>query len=187
MTSIIDLDTSVLSEKNIDIKNFVAKLELGIELDLDYLNSQIEGATYEPERYPSLIYRSNNKPTVLITRTGILLFTGGSSPEDIMASYGQISEELSQLGVDSIGDVKDIIVKNIVTVFEYPGPLDLSQLSIKLGIENIEYEPEQFPGMVYRMGNGVVALIFASGKIILTGGNSSSQILSAAGRLYEII
>lgn len=187
MTSITDLDSSVLSEKNIEIKNFVAKLELGIELDLEYLSRQIENTTYEPERYPSLIYRPSNKPTVLITRTGILLFTGGSSPEDIMASYEQIAEELNQLGIDSTGRVEDIIVKNIVSVFEYPDSFDLSELSLKLGIENIEYEPEQFPGMVYRISNGVVALIFSSGKIILTGGDSTDQILSASEELYQMI
>ena len=45
-----------------------------------------------------------------------------------------------------------------------------------LGLENVEYEPEQFPGLVYRIKQPkVVVLIFSSGKLVITGGKSPEE------------
>jgi len=49
----------------------------------------------------------------------------------------------------------------------------LNAVALGLGFENIEYEPEQFPGLVYRIKQPkVVVLIFGSGKLVITGGKS---------------
>ncbi len=48
---------------------------------------------------------------------------------------------------------------------------------ITLNLESIEYEPEQFPGLVYRIHDPkIVALLFSSGKIILTGGKNLEDV-----------
>jgi len=51
--------------------------------------------------------------------------------------------------------------------------LNLNAVALGLGLENIEYEPEQFPGLVYRIKQPkIVVLIFSSGKLVITGGKS---------------
>jgi transcription initiation factor TFIID TATA-box-binding protein len=55
--------------------------------------------------------------------------------------------------------------------------INLNKVVITLNLENIEYEPEQFPGLVYRIRDPkIVALLFSSGKIILTGGKNMEDI-----------
>ncbi|OQB24847.1 MAG: TATA-box-binding protein 2 [Euryarchaeota archaeon ADurb.Bin190] len=54
--------------------------------------------------------------------------------------------------------------------------LNLNAIALGLGLENIEYEPEQFPGLVYRIKQPkVVVLIFSSGKLVVTGGKSPEE------------
>ena len=182
-----NLSEQELSSAGIEITNIVAKLDLDIELDLSYLLTKISNSTYEPERYPSLIFRPNGLPTVLVTRSGILLFTGGDSIEELIRSYQCISHELEKVGVSDVGETKNIEIVNIVSSFDLNSDVNLNHLSINLGLENIEYEPEQFPGLVYRLERGPVVLIFASGKVVVTGAETTSEILNAADTIRELI
>ncbi|MBO5431976.1 TATA-box-binding protein, partial [Methanocorpusculum sp.] len=55
--------------------------------------------------------------------------------------------------------------------------INLNRVVAKLSLEAIEYEPEQFPGLVYRIKDPkIVALLFSSGKIILTGGKNLTDV-----------
>ena len=57
---------------------------------------------------------------------------------------------------------------------------------ITFALENAEYEPEQFPGLVYRISEPRVAfLLFSSGKIICTGAHKISDIHTALGKLRQ--
>jgi len=175
-----NLNEEELLSEGIEIRNIVAKINLNIELDLSYLNTQLPNSTYEPEKYPSLIFRPDNLPTILITNSGILLFTGGKSKESIYEAYQTVSRELENIGLPNTGDENEIEIQNVVSTLDLNCSLDLNLISVELGIENIEYEPEQFPGLIYRINDGPVALIFASGKIIITGGTSNQEIVNAA-------
>jgi len=58
----------------------------------------------------------------------------------------------------------------------------LSRLVVALKMEQVEYEPEQFPGLIYRGDTGT-ALIFSSGKVILAGFKDLSSMETFASRL----
>jgi transcription initiation factor TFIID TATA-box-binding protein len=186
MTS-FNLNEGELSSAGVTIKNIVAKLDLDVEFDLDYLLSEMPNSSYEPEQYPSLVFRPPGLSTVLITRTGKLLFTGGDSTENLRNTYRRISEELENLGVDDVGRIREIEIVNVVSTFELSSNIDLNRLSITLGLENVEYEPEQFPGLVYRIKNGPVVLIFSSGKAVVTGAVSTPEILDAVNVIRELL
>ena len=175
-----NLNEEELSSEGIEIKNIVAKIDLSIDLDLSYLNTQLPNSTFEPEKYPSLIFRPDNLPTVLITNSGILLFTGGNSKKSIYGAYQIISRELESVGLPNTGDKNEIKIQNIVSTLDLGHNLNLNFISVELGFENIEYEPEQFPGLIYRIDDGPVVLVFASGKIVITGGKSDRDIIDAA-------
>jgi len=62
----------------------------------------------------------------------------------------------------------------------------LISVVITLNLENIEYEPEQFPGLVYRLENPkVVVLLFGSGKLIITGGKEPADAKKAVQKILN--
>jgi transcription initiation factor TFIID TATA-box-binding protein len=176
-----------LAQENISIRNVVAKLDINTELDLSYLSTQLPHSSYDPEQYPSLIFRPEGYSTVLITKSGILLFTGATSAESIHEVYKQVTEEFNGFGLEHTKSSDDIEIVNIVSTFELDFELDLNFLSVKLEMENIEYEPEQFPGLVYRIEGGPVALLFSSGEIVITGAESPDEILAASDTIRELL
>ena len=61
-----------------------------------------------------------------------------------------------------------------------PRRLNLNNLTFHLPFDKVEYEPEQFPGLIYRLDYPrVVCLIFGSGKMVITGARDKSEILEA--------
>lgn len=88
-------------------------------------------------------------------------------------------------------DSPEITVQNVVVSADLEQPLDLTSLVFGLGLERVEYEPEQFPGLVYRLDDPpVVALLFASGNVIITGctrvSDAERAIETVTGQLHEI-
>jgi transcription initiation factor TFIID TATA-box-binding protein len=115
------------------------------------------------------------------------LFTGAGSTDSIVEAYENVREELVDAGLESIKSAEEIEIQNIVSTLKLENGIDLNHLVIDLGIENVEYEPEVFPGLVYKTEDGPVALIFSSGKVVITGAVSTEEILSAAEKIRELI
>jgi transcription initiation factor TFIID TATA-box-binding protein len=69
-------------------------------------------------------------------------------------------------------------IKNIVATAELDSLPPLETIAIGLGLEQTEYEPEQFPALIYRYGDSVL-LVFSSGKIVCTGLTDLEQISAA--------
>ncbi|MCK4364777.1 MAG: TATA-box-binding protein, partial [Thermoplasmatales archaeon] len=107
------------------------------------------------------------------------------SIEDVHKTVDIIVEILRKLGVDVYKNI-EIVVQNIVAVADLGGELNLTETAMGLGLENIEYEPEQFPGMVYRIKEPKVAmLLFSSGKIVCTGAKNVEDVSIAAEKLSK--
>jgi transcription initiation factor TFIID TATA-box-binding protein len=112
----------------------------------------------------------NPKAAALIFRSGKVVCTGAKSVADVTAALEQVFDELRELGVQ-VDDSPDVEIQNIVSSADLGHQLNLQAIAIGLGLEHIEYEPEQFPGLVYRLDEpSVVALLFGSGKLVITGG-----------------
>jgi transcription initiation factor TFIID TATA-box-binding protein len=89
--------------------------------------------------------------------------------------------------IDTIRD-KNFSMKNMVFTTDLDNCVDLSQLSIVLGLESVEYEPEQFPGLIYRPDTyDCVLLIFASGKVVITGSTTAETAEIAFGQLLKTV
>ncbi|MDH5754991.1 MAG: TATA box-binding protein, partial [Candidatus Bathyarchaeota archaeon] len=66
------------------------------------------------------------------------------------------------------------------------GEIDLESVVYKL--KRIMYEPEQFPGAVYRMEDPkVVFLIFSAGKLVCVGAKKEQQVYDAVNKLQKIL
>ena len=170
----------------IKIQNIVASTKFAEKLDLDLIAQSLEEAEYEPEQFPGLVYRLNNpKTATLLFRSGTANCTGAKNVEDVRKTIDIIADKLKKLGVEVYKNPK-IIVQNIVATADLEGELNLSETAMGLGLENIEYEPEQFPGLVYRVKEPKVAmLLFSSGKIVCAGARSTEDVSKAVEKLLE--
>ncbi len=135
---------------------------------------------YEPEQFPGLIYRLHEpKTAVLIFRSGKVNCTGAKNLENVKLTIDTIIQKLKKAGI-KVYDHPDIVVQNIVAVYDLESDLNLTDIAMSLGLENVEYEPEQFPGLVYRVEEPkVVLLLFGSGKVVCTGAKEESEIEQA--------
>jgi transcription initiation factor TFIID TATA-box-binding protein len=170
--------------ETIDIENVVASTDIGQELALDSLAIDLSGSDYDPDTFPGLIHRTQEpKAANLIFRSGKIVCTGANSVDDVRSSLQTVSERLRDLGIDIIDD-PTITIQNIVSSADLGAQLNLNAIAIGFGLEAVEYEPEQFPGLVYRLDTpDVVALLFSSGKLVITGAKTTD----AAGEALERI
>ena len=157
-----------MTKFNIKIENIVASAALGIRIPLEKIVEHLEGTEYEPEQFPGLVYRMKDpKAAALIFSSGKIVCTGARSIADVKKVVKKV---VKMIRTAKIGDPKkhSIQIENIVASAKLPSRLNLDKIAFEL--ENSEYEPEQFPGLVYRMKNPKAAfLLFSSGKIVCTG------------------
>ena len=174
------------SAESISIENVVASTDIGIELDLQNVAMDLDGANYDPEQFPGLVYRTTDpKSAALIFRSGKIVCTGASSPDAVHESLDIVFGKLRALDIP-IEDTPEITIQNIVASADLGVQLNLNAIAIGLGLEHIEYEPEQFPGLVYRLDDPeVVSLLFGSGKVVITGGKDTSDAAAAIAVIEE--
>jgi transcription initiation factor TFIID TATA-box-binding protein len=170
----------------IKIQNIVASTTFAEKLDLDVIAQSLEKAEYEPEQFPGLVYRLDEpKTATLLFRSGKANCTGAKNVEDVRKTVDIIAEKLRKLGVEVYKDLK-IIVQNMVATAYLGGELNLTETAQGLGLDNVEYEPEQFPGLVYKIKEPKVAmLLFSSGKIVCAGARSTEDVSKAVEKLSE--
>lgn len=180
------LSKSEDSIKSIKIENVVASTGIGTKLDLNEVIRILEGADYNKERFPGVVYRTTNpKTAALIFGSGKIVCTGAKSIEDVSNGLNKVFEKLKDMGID-IPKKPDITIQNIVASADLHTVLNLNAIAIGLGLENIEYEPEQFPGLVYRLSTPkVVMLLFGSGKLVVTGGKKPEDAEAAVEKIVE--
>lgn len=169
----------------ITVQNVVASADLGFEIDLESLGEDLNGVAYDPDQFPGLVYRTQNpKATALLFRSGKVVCTGAQSEGDVHNALENLYAQLHDLGMDF--DHPEFEVQNIVTSADLDATLNLNAIAIGLGLENVEYEPEQFPGLVYRLDDpDVVVLLFGSGKLVITGGKHINDAPDALNRVYN--
>ena len=170
----------------IKVQNIVASTKFAEKLDLDMIAQSLEEAEYEPEQFPGLVYRIKNpKTATLLFRSGAANCTGAKNIEDVRKAIDIIAEKLRELGM-SIHKNLEIVVQNMVATSDLGGDLNLNEVAVGLGLENVEYEPEQFPGLVYRLNDPKVALLlFGSGKIVCAGARKTEDVSLAVDKVSK--
>ena len=123
--------------------------------------------------------------TFLIFGSGKLVCTGGRSKEDIMNAMSKLLKDLRKIGIN-VKSTWKVEIQNIVASGNLSRPLDLNKIAY--GIEETEYNPEQFPGLVYKLRNSKITfLLFGTGKIVCTGAKNIAEIESAIKVLLSSI
>ncbi len=170
----------------LEIQNIVASVTLGIEIPLEKLVERVEGVEYEPEQFPGLVYRLKKPKTAsLIFSSGKIVCTGARSMKEVKEAVKKVVNTINRHAVRVPKKFK-VEIQNIVASAKFDKRLNLDHIAFTL--ENSEYEPEQFPGLVYRMDNPNVAfLLFSSGKIVCTGGKTIKDVKTAIEKLERIL
>jgi len=167
--------------KQIEIQNVVASTSLSSQLDLRAIADKLDGAEYAPDEFPGLIYRLKKpKTAILLFHSGKVVCTGGKSQQEVEESIRTVSRLIRKAG-QKVTSRPVIEVQNIVSTADLESEIDLNSIALTLGLDRVEYEPEQFPGLVYRLDEPrVVVLLFGSGKLVLTGARQPSDAQRAA-------
>ncbi|NLX50260.1 MAG: TATA-box-binding protein [Methanospirillum sp.] len=163
--------------ESLKIENIVASGVIADSIDLTEVSQRIPACELNAKRFPGAVYRIENpKIASLIFSSGKVVLTGIRHREALDEGLEIIITSLRDAGV-ACYDKPRVAVTNIVCSYDIGKYINLNKVVITLNLENIEYEPEQFPGLVYRIKDPkIVALLFSSGKIILTGGKNLDDI-----------
>ncbi|PVX25419.1 MAG: TATA box-binding protein [Candidatus Bathyarchaeum sp.] len=169
---------------SIRIENVVSSVTLNQKIDL---NAVVKGnplVEYRPEKFPGLVFRLKKpKTAILIFSTGKMVCTGAKSEKESKRAVMKVVKELKKSGIVIVGK-PEINVVNIVASANLLGRIELEDCAYSLG--KTMYEPEQFPGLIYRMDDPkVVILLFASGKLVCTGATKEEDVYIAVDNLHK--
>jgi len=175
----------------VEIVNVVASGALDVELDLERLTDDIGHpvARYDPDKYPGMYLRfEEDAPLITVYRTGKFIITGADSEEESYSLRKRFLNLFSDMNVIEDPEDEWFAVQNYVCTGELDQNLNLNALAIGLGLEKTEYEPEQFPGLIYRPeGAEGVVLLFATGKVVITGCRSVESAEEVFAGLTETV
>lgn len=194
---------------SIKIQNCVATVNLGCDLNLQKINFRTRNSEYNPSRFHGVIMRIRApRCTALIFRSGKVVCTGARNESDANLGARKFARILQKLGYPVSGNwiwhiaslifrifnniclqVKfmDFKIQNLVATVDLRFPIRLENLNQMHG-QFSSYEPELFPGLIYRMVKPrVVLLIFVNGKIVFTGAKSNAEISESLENIYPIL
>ena len=171
---------------DIVVQNVVATASIGTKMDLVAIFKTFKDTEYRPQKFPGLVFRLKKpKTATLIFSTGKMVCTGAKSEKLARTAVRKVVKLLKKEGF-LIEKTPDIVVQNMVSSAYIGGKIDLEAATDIL--ENIMYEPEQFPGAIYRMADPkVVLLLFTTGKLVVTGARNEEQIHVAVEKIHGIL
>lgn len=172
--------------RDIRIVNIVVSTSLEHDIPLEKMAATLSNTEYNPEQFPGLVIRIKDpKTSALIFSSGKVVCTGARSMDKVQESVNRIIESLKKIGI-KITITPKLHIQNIVASGNIGMDLNLNVLAMKL--DNTEYEPEQFPGLVYKLMEAKATfLLFSNGKVVCTGTKSEEEVHAALDKLVETL
>jgi len=176
------LETAIVPQ----LQNIVSTVSLCCRLDLKKIALHARNAEYNPKRFAAVIMRIREpRTTALIFSSGKMVCTGAKSEEDSKMAARKYARIVQKLGFPA--KFKDFKIQNMVGSCDVRFPIRLEGLVLTHS-QFSSYEPELFPGLIYRMVKPrIVLLIFVSGKVVLTGAKVRSEIYEAFDNIHPIL
>ena len=172
------------SYERLNIVNIVVSTALEHDVPLEKMAATLSNTEYNPEQFPGLVLRIKEpKTSALIFSSGKVVCTGARTIKKVEESIQQIIKALEKIDI-KITIKPQIKIQNVVASGKINMELNLNNLAMQL--ENTEYEPEQFPGLVYKlMAAKATFLLFSNGEIVCTGTRSEEEVFIAVDMLVE--
>ena len=173
-------------KKEIKVVNIVVSTSLEHDIPLEKMAATLSNTEYNPEQFPGLVIRIKEpKTSALIFSSGNVVCTGARSMDKVEESIKKIIKSLEKINI-KITITPEIKIQNIVASGSVGMDLNLNTLAMKL--PNTEYEPEQFPGLVYKLNEAKATfLLFSNGKVVCTGTKSEKEVHEALDMLIETL
>jgi transcription initiation factor TFIID TATA-box-binding protein len=173
---------------SLKIQNIVTAGRIAESLDIEFIASKLDGCVFTKKKFPGAIYHINKpKIVALLFTSGKIVLTGITSVDESREGLGVLISQLNSLGIRTSA-VPDVSITNMVCSYDTGLKINLSKVIVAFNYEKIEYEPEQFPGLVYRIADPkIVALVFSSGKVIFTGAKNIEDVKSAIDQVMKIL
>lgn len=164
--------------KELEIVNIVVSSDLKHDVPLEKMAATLSNTEYNPEQFPGLVLRIKEpKTSALIFSSGKIVCTGARNMEQVDEAIQKIIKSLEKINI-KITIKPEVTIQNMVASGSVGMDLNLNKLTIKL--DNTEYEPEQFPGLVYKLNEAKATfLLFSNGKIVCTGTKSEAEAKAA--------
>ncbi|PIN81450.1 TATA-box-binding protein [Candidatus Woesearchaeota archaeon CG10_big_fil_rev_8_21_14_0_10_30_7] len=168
----------------VEVVNIVISAALGHDIPLEKMAATLSNTEYNPEQFPGLVLRIKDpKTSALIFSSGKIVCTGARNLEQVNQSIKKIIKTLEKINI-KIKKEPEISIQNMVAAGSIHMDLNLNLLAMKL--DNVEYEPEQFPGLVYKIPSvHSTFLLFSNGKIVCTGTKSEEAVHKAVEKLID--
>jgi len=178
----------LLYEPIVTIQNVVATGALTHRIDLDAVVKAFPNVEYRPKQFPGIVFRIKKpKTATLIFTSGKMVCTGAKSEGESGKALRKVVRTLKKGGIIITGKL-EVEVVNMVATANLGGSVDLIAFyeSERSMGGRILYEPEQFPGLIYRMNEPrVVILLFTTGKLVCTGARKEEDAHLAVIKLYQ--
>ena len=172
-------------ELDYKIENVVATVvvEITEKIDLNIIARKHADVEYNPERFPGLVMRIlKPKATILIFSTGKMVVTGLRKANEAGQVVEKVLKNIRKAGIKVSNP--EITIQNIVASGDLHTNIDLNMAAIVM--EYAMYEPEVFPGLIYRMQEPkTVFLIFSTGRIVCTGAKKKEIVREAVRKLNK--
>lgn len=162
----------------IKIQNVVLSTHVKVIFPLTKIAEYYEDAEYEPEAFPGLIMRLKDPNiTALVFRSGTIVCVGSKTQKEAEIGIAKIMKMIKHLGI-KVPDEYSTKIENIVAVGSIDRDLNLEKLAFEM--EDFEYEPENFPGLICRLEKPKASfLVFSSGRIVCVGAKKISDAKKA--------
>lgn len=170
------------------IVNLVASGNLNATLDLYNLAVSIPNIEYEPEQFPGAILKLKEpKVSMLLFKNGKIICSGASNEKEIELAIKKASKIIHEIQKSVKVPTKvEFTVVNLVATANLNTTLDLFKTATYL--DNVEYEPEQFPGAILRIEDPkITLLLFKNGKVICAGAKKEIYLKKGLAKAQELI
>ncbi|XP_050221242.1 TATA-box-binding protein 2-like [Mercurialis annua] len=169
------------------LQNVVSTIKLDCKLDLKRIALSSRNSEYNPKRFSAVIMRIREpKTTALIFSNGKLICTGAKTIADSKLAARKYARIIRKLGFPT--KFQDFKIQNIVASCDTKSSISLERFAFSEHARYARYDPESFPGMIYRFkGSNIVILIFVSGKIVIAGAKKEEDAYAAFDNLYPVL
>ncbi len=188
MNPMVDPGLAGRSPVQLAVQNVVAAARIADALPLAVLVAKIPGAVLPKRSYPGIVLRLSSPRAVChIYRSGKIVLKGFGSVDRLPGAFAAVVEVLRATGIALLDPVPEPRIINLVASGKFGERISLLRFAMALDLERVEYDPEQFAGLVYRADAGGVALVFASGAIVVMGMRSLDQAHAVLSEVEGVI
>lgn len=170
----------------IKIENIVAYAQVSELLDIKFLSEKIAGSSYNPDEFDGLSVKyDEDKLAVIVLSNGKVVCTGSKSIEEATEKIKKITSQIKKIGFE-VKKNYDIQIENIIASADFKKELHLASIATGLALQNVDYHPEEFPGLIYRMDDiCTVLIVFSSGKVVCTGAKNIDDASNSIKKIEE--